>query len=73
MHYTESAAFRPPRSIAGVWTGRRGLRLGEATAAPSKPPSNPGKGDVVVVPNGTPHRFTEVGAPFFYYVVKVTS
>jgi glc operon protein GlcG len=31
------------------------------------------KGDVLVVPNGTPHWFKEVQAPFLYYVVKVTS
>jgi mannose-6-phosphate isomerase-like protein (cupin superfamily) len=31
------------------------------------------KGDVVVVPNGTPHQFTEVGAAFLYYTVKVSS
>jgi len=30
------------------------------------------KGDVVVVPNGTPHWFKEVSGPFNYYVVKVT-
>ena len=30
-------------------------------------------GDVMVVPNGVPHRFTAVSAPFLYYVVKVTS
>jgi len=29
------------------------------------------KGDVVVVPNGTPHWFREVEGPFLYYVVKV--
>ena len=29
------------------------------------------KGDVVVVPNGVPHWFKEVNAPFTYYVVKV--
>ena len=28
-------------------------------------------GDVVVVPNGTPHWFQQVSAPFDYYVVKV--
>ena len=28
-------------------------------------------GDVVVIPNGVPHWFREVGAPFLYYVVKV--
>lgn len=29
-------------------------------------------GDVMVVPNGTPHWFQQVDAPFTYYVVKVT-
>jgi glc operon protein GlcG len=29
------------------------------------------RGDVVVVPNGTPHWFQEVKGPFNYYVVKV--
>ena len=28
-------------------------------------------GDVVVVPNGVPHWFRDVQAPFLYYVVKV--
>ena len=28
-------------------------------------------GDVVVIPNGVPHWFKEVTAPFLYYVVKV--
>jgi glc operon protein GlcG len=31
------------------------------------------KGDVVVVPAGTPHWFSNVDAPFVYYVVKATS
>ena len=30
-------------------------------------------GEVVVVPNGTPHWFEAVSAPFVYYVVKVTA
>lgn len=30
------------------------------------------KGDVVIVPNGVPHVFKDVKAPFLYYVVKVT-
>jgi len=29
------------------------------------------KGDVMVVPSGTPHWFKEVSAPVLYYVVKV--
>ncbi len=31
------------------------------------------KGDVVIVPNGVPHWFTEVTTPFDYFVVKVTA
>lgn len=30
------------------------------------------KGDVIVIPNGIPHQFTEVPGPFVYFVVKVT-
>jgi glc operon protein GlcG len=29
------------------------------------------KGDVIIVPHGTPHQFLEVTNPFLYYVVKV--
>jgi glc operon protein GlcG len=32
-----------------------------------------GKGDVIVVPHGTPHWFKEVSGPINYYVVKVRS
>jgi glc operon protein GlcG len=32
-----------------------------------------GKGDVVVVPRGTPHWFQEVPGPLTYYVVKVSA
>jgi uncharacterized protein GlcG (DUF336 family)/mannose-6-phosphate isomerase-like protein (cupin superfamily) len=31
------------------------------------------RGDVVIVPNGTPHQFRDVKGPLTYYVVKVTS
>ena len=31
------------------------------------------KGDVVVVPHGTPHWFKDVNGPLLYYVVKVTA
>jgi mannose-6-phosphate isomerase-like protein (cupin superfamily) len=30
------------------------------------------KGDVIIIPSGVPHQFTEVQAPFLYYAVKVT-
>jgi hypothetical protein len=29
------------------------------------------KGDVIIVPNGTPHWFQDVEGPLNYYVVKV--
>jgi mannose-6-phosphate isomerase-like protein (cupin superfamily) len=29
------------------------------------------KGDVIVIPNGVPHWFTETSVPFLYFVVKV--
>lgn len=31
------------------------------------------KGDVIVVPNGTPHWFRKVDGPFLYYVVKTVN
>ena len=30
-----------------------------------------GQGDVLAIPNGLPHQFTEVSDPFLYFVVKV--
>lgn len=30
------------------------------------------KGDVIVIPRGVPHWFTEVSNPFLYFVIKVT-
>jgi quercetin dioxygenase-like cupin family protein len=48
-----------------------GERRGDAVAGGT--PQRLAKGDVFVVPNGVPHQFTEVGAPFLYYVVKVTA
>jgi len=31
------------------------------------------EGDVLVIPNGVPHQFVDVSAPFFYFVTKVQS
>jgi mannose-6-phosphate isomerase-like protein (cupin superfamily) len=31
------------------------------------------KGDVLVIPKGVPHQFTEASAPFLYFVVKSAS
>jgi mannose-6-phosphate isomerase-like protein (cupin superfamily) len=30
------------------------------------------KGDVIIIPHGIPHQFTQVNGPFLYFVVKVT-
>jgi mannose-6-phosphate isomerase-like protein (cupin superfamily) len=30
-----------------------------------------GEGDVLAIPNGVAHQFTEVSDPFLYFVVKV--
>jgi mannose-6-phosphate isomerase-like protein (cupin superfamily) len=30
------------------------------------------KGDIVIVPKGVPHQFTQASSPFLYYTVKVT-
>ena len=30
-----------------------------------------GAGDVLAIPNGVPHQFTDVSDPFLYFVVKV--
>lgn len=30
------------------------------------------KGDIIIIPNGVPHQFTEVNGPFLYFVVKVS-
>jgi uncharacterized protein GlcG (DUF336 family) len=32
-----------------------------------------GEGDVLAIPNGVPHQFTEVSDPFLYFVVKVAA
>jgi glc operon protein GlcG len=45
----------------------RGARIDGGT------PQALAKGDVLIVPNGVPHWFKEVKAPFLYYVVKVTA
>jgi quercetin dioxygenase-like cupin family protein len=29
------------------------------------------EGDVLAIPNGVPHQFTDVSDPFLYFVVKV--
>jgi glc operon protein GlcG len=52
------AAMTAPREIRGS-----GIHGGDTRTLT--------KGDVLIVPNGTPHWFKDVRAPFDYYVVKV--
>ena len=54
----EAGSTTAPREIRGA-----AVRGGETRRL--------AKGDIVIVPNGTPHWFKEVSAPFNYYVVKV--
>jgi uncharacterized protein GlcG (DUF336 family) len=36
-------------------------------------PHQLGEGDVLAIPNGVPHQFTDVSHPFLYFVVKVAA
>ncbi len=54
----EGGSMTAPREIRGS-----AIRGGETRRI--------AKGDVLIVPNDTPHWFKEVSAPFNYYVVKV--
>ena len=46
---------------------------GSATVATGEDEHTLGVGDVLVIPNGVPHQFVDVTAPFFYFVTKVRS
>lgn len=52
-----------PKNIAADEIRGRSIRDGETRQL--------AKGDVIIVPAGTPHWFKEVKSPFLYYVVKV--
>ena len=63
----ETVSWESPGSQETAPGERRGETIEGGTAQPLA------KGDVLVVPNGVPHQFTEVRGPFLYYVVKVTA
>ena len=44
-----------------------------ASAAEGGEPHELSEGDVLAIPNGVPHQFTEVSNPFLYFVVKVAA
>jgi glc operon protein GlcG len=56
------------RAIGAKSTGPEELRGSSIQDGESR---EIGTGDVVVVPNGTPHWFKQVNGPLLYYVVKV--
>mgnify|MGYP001449079454 FL=1 len=55
--------------VEGKETGPEEIRGKEISGGD---PRSIGKGDVIVVPAGTPHWFKEVNGPLLYYVVKVS-
>lgn len=80
VHLRDTDIFYVLEGTATVITG--GTAEGVKTVAPDEQRGTSiaggtsnrlGKGDVFIVPNGTPHQFTEVSGPFLYYTVKVTS
>ena len=44
---------------------------GEATVVAGTATHQLGEGDVLVIPQGVPHRFVDVSEPFLYFVAKV--
>ena len=65
-----TAEFVTGGTVVGLKTNPNGEGMGkEITGGETHHLS---KGDVIVIPRGTPHWFKEVNGPFTYYVVKVT-
>ena len=65
-----TAEFVTGGTVVGLKTGANGESMGkEITGGETH---HLAKGDVIVIPRGTPHWFKEVSGPFLYYVVKVT-
>ena len=65
-----TAEFVTGGTVVGLKTGVNGESMGKEIAGGET--HHLTKGDVIVIPRGTPHWFKEVNGPFLYYVVKVT-
>jgi mannose-6-phosphate isomerase-like protein (cupin superfamily) len=65
-----SATLVTGGQITGAKETARNERRGPAIAGGTS--QRLAKGDIVIVPKGVAHQFTEVSAPFLYYTVKVT-
>lgn len=70
MHVVEGSATVV---TGGEMRDAREVAPGElrAPAVEGGTPQRLGAGDVLAIPNGVPHQFTEVTDPFLYFVVKV--
>ncbi len=56
--------------VGGATTGPHEIRGSAIRGGSSRALA---KGDLIVIPRGTPHWFKEVSPPFLYYTVKVTA
>ncbi len=80
VHLVDTDIFYVLDGAATLVTG--GALVGGETTAPNEIRGSAidggavqrlAKGDLIVVPRGTPHWFKEVSPPFVYYTVKVTA
>lgn len=78
VHHNETDIFYVIGGSAALVTGGRVMEPKEVAAGEIRGQGIEGgevhqlrKGDVIIVPAGTPHWFREVAAPFTYYTVKV--
>lgn len=56
--------------VDGKTTGAGEIRAPRIDGGDARPLT---KDDMLVIPRGTPHQFTQVSQPFLYYVIKVTA
>jgi len=80
IHTRDTDILYVLEGTATLVTGGRGVNVkpigpeelrGDAIAGGAARPLV--KGDVVIIPNGVPHMFQDVSAPFLYFVVKATA
>ncbi|HEV2812557.1 MAG TPA: heme-binding protein [Solirubrobacteraceae bacterium] len=69
LHEREVDVMRVVQGSATVVTG--GTIAGDVIDGGT--PHSLGEGDVIAIPQGVPHQFTEVSDPFLYFVVKVAA
>jgi mannose-6-phosphate isomerase-like protein (cupin superfamily) len=79
IHTRDTDVFYIVDGSATFVTGGTAVDPKEVSPGEIKAPSITGgterhlaKGDVIIIPQGIPHQFTQVNGPFLYFVVKVT-